>query len=187
MLKLPHRQFVHTIPKILRIYFRYDRKLFSEITRLIYDMMVAYYNEACNKKIMTAAIISYQSSGEFLRFNPNLHSLILEGGFDEHGNFFFIPIADTSRMTECFRQLVIKRFTEKELISQSLADNLLSWRNSGFSIDNSIRITGSNDKARESLSQYIARCPVSLQKLDYDDVNGKVIFNTKYNSYFKKD
>ena len=33
------------------------------------------------------ASIAYESSGDFLRWNPHFHSLILEGGFDEEGNF----------------------------------------------------------------------------------------------------
>ena len=45
-------------------------------------------------------IIAYESSGDFLRWNPHFHSLILEGGFDEEGNFVFLPISDTSKITE---------------------------------------------------------------------------------------
>jgi len=47
---------------------------------------------------------------------------------------------------------------------------LLSWKNSGFSIDNGIRIFGTDDKARESLAQYIARCPISLEKIRYEPI-----------------
>jgi hypothetical protein len=43
-----------------------------------------------------------------------------------------------------------------------------------------------DNKAREALGQYIARCPVSLQKLLYEPYKGNVIFKTKYNAYFKE-
>jgi len=67
------------------------------------------------------------------------------------------------------------------------AGNLLSWKNSGFSIDNSVRISSSDKKARESLAQYIARAPVSLEKIRYEPFHGKVLFKTpKYNDYFKE-
>jgi hypothetical protein len=60
-------------------------------------------------------------------------------------------------------------------------------QNSGFSIDNSVRIYGSDNKARESLAQYIARAPVSLEKLKYEPFHGKVLFKTpKYNDFFKE-
>jgi len=75
---------------------------------------------------------------------------MLAGGFDEEGRFVYLPIADTKRMTEMFRRLVIKRFQEKKLITERFAWNLLSWKNSGFSVDNSIRIYGNDHKAREA-------------------------------------
>lgn len=63
----------------------------------------------------------------------------------------------------------------------------MSWKNSGFSIDNSVRIYSSNDKTRESLAQYIARCPISLEKIKYEPFHGKVLFKTpKYHDYFKE-
>ena len=63
----------------------------------------------------------------------------------------------------------------------------MSWKNSGFSIDNSVRIFGSDEKARESLAQYIARCPISLKKITYEPFHSKVLFKTlKYNEYFKE-
>ena len=64
---------------------------------------------------------------------------------------------------------------------------LLNWKNSGFSIDNSVRLFSSDDKAKEALAQYIARCPISLEKIRYEPFHGNVLFKTpKYNDYFKE-
>jgi len=89
-------------------------------------------------------------------------------------------------MTEYFRRVVIKYFVENEYITKEQGKNLLSWKHSGFSIDNSVQILALDNKAREALGRYIARCPVSLQKLLYEPFKGKVIFKTKYNAYFKE-
>ena len=67
-----------------------------------------------------------------------------------------------------------------------MANNLLSWRNSGFSIDNSVILYPHDDKAKEALAQYLARYSVSLEKIVYEPVKGKVLFHTKYNKYFKE-
>jgi hypothetical protein len=108
-------------------------------------------------------------------------------GFDEEGNFVYLPIADTKKMTELFRRLVIKFFVDKKLINEDFAKKLLSWKNSGFSIDNSVRIYGKDYKAKEALAQYIARCPIALEKIKYEPFHGKVLFKTpKYNDYFKE-
>jgi len=72
---------------------------------------------------------------------------------------------------------------EKKLLAEDFAQNLLSWKNSGFSIDNSVRLTDA--KSKESLAEYIARPPLSLKKIRYEPFKGKVLFHTKYSDYFR--
>ncbi len=109
-LKLPYKQWVFSIPKALRIFFKHNRMLFSDISQLIFDMLQSYYNEVTGKSIQTAAIIAYESAGDFLRWNSHWHAIIplawiynLEGGFDQAGRFVYLPIADTYKMSELFR------------------------------------------------------------------------------------
>ena len=186
LLLLPHRQFVWTFPKILRPFFRHDRNLFSEISRLIFGMLADFYNETAGKDIETAAVLAYQSAGDFLRFNPHFHGIVLEGGFDEQGRFIHVPLGDLSQMSEYFRRMIINFFLQKKLINQKLAQNLLNWRHSGFSIDNKVKIPAFSQKAREALSQYITKPPLSLKKVIFEQHDGKVIYYSDYNDYFKR-
>jgi len=118
LLSLPHRQFVWTFPKLLRPFFRHDRKLFSEISRLIFRMLADFYNEAAGKEIETAAVLAFQSAGDFLRFNPHFHGIFLEGGFDEQGRFIHVPLGDLSQTSEYFRRMIIDFFLRKKLITE---------------------------------------------------------------------
>ncbi|MBN2442240.1 MAG: transposase [Spirochaetales bacterium] len=150
-------------------------------------MIQEYYNEVAGRQITTGLVLSHQTFGDFARPNPHWHGLLLEGGFDDTGNFIYLPISSTKQMAELFRRKMIWYFEKNKLLNTDFALNLLSWKNSGFSIDNSVRIYGSDNKARESLAQYIARAPVSLEKLKYEPFHGKVLFKTpKYNDYFKE-
>ena len=108
--------------------------------------------------------------------------LVLEGGFDNEGNFVYIPFSDLKKMTEYFRRKVINLFLKNDMINEDFARNFLSWKNSGFSIDNSVQIL--TDKARINLSEYISRAPVSLKKLHYESFKGRVLYHTQYNQYF---
>ena len=81
---------------------------------------------------------------------------------------------------------MVNHFKDTYRITCKIARNLLSWKHSGFNINNSIRIMGHDNKAREALAQYIAWCPLSLKKIIYEPVKGKVIFKTKYNPYFNE-
>ena len=121
-----------------------------------------------------------------MRWNPHFHCIVLEGGIDEAGSLHHIPIKNTARITEVFRNRVIKLFVDRGLLDRSFALKILSWQHSGFSVDNSVPIPASSRKARVNLSQYIIRNPISLQKILYARSNGTVIYTMKYNEYWKE-
>ena len=89
-----------------------------------------------------------------LRWNPHFRAIVLESGFDEEGPFLCIPLSGLQSMVEVFRRGVIKLLVERKLFAQDCARNLLSWKHSGFSIDNSILIL--DEPAQEILTEYIA-------------------------------
>jgi hypothetical protein len=157
LLRLPHRQFVFTVPKLLRPYFKHNRKLFADVSKLIHKIITDYYNECTGKKIITGSIISYQSYGDMMRHNPHWHCIIMEGGLTDNNDFYHIPVKDSESLTETFRKAVINLFVKKELLNKEFAEQVLSWKHSGFSVDNSIFLFPHDDNARESLCQYIVR------------------------------
>ena len=57
-------------------------------------------------------------------------------------------------------------FLSKGLFNPDFARKLLSWRYSGFSIESGTRIY--DQEARQALSQYIVRPPLSLEKIHWD-------------------
>jgi len=186
LLRLPHRQFVFTIPKLLRIYFRNDRNLFADVSKIIFSIINDYYNEVAHTAVTSGAVVSYQTYGDMMRHNPHWHCIILEGGIDEKGSFYHIPIKDTFQLTEVFRKRVVQLFVEKGLLQKSFAMKLLGWKHSGFSVDNSVEIPAASQKARVNLSQYIIRHPVSLKKIMYIKEKANVLYHTKYNDYWKE-
>ena len=60
LLTLPHSQLVLSMPKALRIYFKNDRNLFADVSKIIFAIINDYYNEASQTPLKTGAIISYQ-------------------------------------------------------------------------------------------------------------------------------
>jgi len=184
LLDLPHRQFVFTMPKALRPFFRHDRRLFSTVSRLIFALIAEFYTEAAGRPLMTGMIVAHQTYGDMLRFNPHFHAIVLEGGFDNEGTFFYIPFSGLDTMVEVFRRRVVWLLVEKELLNEDFAIKLLGWKHSGFSIDNSVRIL--DREAQTNLAEYISRPPISLKKIRYEPFKGRVLFHTKYSEYFKE-
>ena len=104
-----------TLPKVLSVFFRHDKRLHGEISCLIYDLVHDFTTEAAGKPPRIAAAVVFQSSGSSCRFHPHWHSLFLEGGFDAEGRFVHIPKVDLEMMSSCFRQRVIAFFLERKL------------------------------------------------------------------------
>jgi hypothetical protein len=96
-----------------------------------------------------------------------------------------LPFGDTKNLCEVFRRKVIGFFSRKGLLNEKLAANLLTWINSGFSVDNSVHLLPFNDKAQSNLAQYIARHPFSLKKIHYIKEKGTVLYLTKFNPVLK--
>jgi len=71
--KIPHRHFIFSIPKILRRYFLYDRKLLADLSRCAWESLKIFLQEAVyEKNPIPGAVIAVQTFGDFLGFNPPL-------------------------------------------------------------------------------------------------------------------
>ena len=89
MLILLHRQFVWTIPKVLRVFLRHDRERFADLGRLLFDILMRCFSQAAGKALRFAMVSSHQICGEFGVWHPNWHTIVSEGGFDHHDTLFF--------------------------------------------------------------------------------------------------
>ena len=63
LLRLPHKQMAFTFPKVLCIFFRHDRNLYGEISRLIYRIIQTFSNAAAGRRIQSVAVVAYASAG----------------------------------------------------------------------------------------------------------------------------
>ena len=69
--EVPHRHFVFSIPKILRRYFRYDRKLLSDLSRSARETLKEFLQEAVpENNAVPGAGIAIHSFGDFLGWRP---------------------------------------------------------------------------------------------------------------------
>jgi len=57
LLKLPHKFFTFTLPKALRIFLKNEKYLFSDLSKLIYNLIVDFYTEAAGREILSGAVL----------------------------------------------------------------------------------------------------------------------------------
>jgi hypothetical protein len=127
-LDLPHRQFVFTIPKILRAYFKSDKRLFGEVSRLIFSLLSEFFSLAAGQELLCACVVSCQSFGEFAGFHPHWHVLVLEGGFAKYDRFVYLPIGADDGMLKVWQASMLSLFQRKKLIDQERVTMLRAHR-----------------------------------------------------------
>ena len=80
LLDVPHRQVVFTIPKMLRIFFKYNRKLLGDLCRLAFNTLTVYFKTVSEEDLVPGLIASIQTFGDRINLHPHLHFLVTEAG-----------------------------------------------------------------------------------------------------------
>ena len=67
---------------------------------------------------------------------------------------------------------------EEGLLTEERAELLLSWRHTGFSVHNRVRVEPEDQPAVERLARYIMRPPISLERMQWSG-DGEVFYQPK--------
>jgi len=178
---LPHRQYVFSIPIILRKYFLYNRKLLSNLCRCAADSLKVFLRTVIGRKDgVVGAVLAIQTFGDYAKWHPHIHSLVADGLFLPSRTFHVMPRSSMKPLAEIFRANVLRMLKKEGLIDEDFIKMILKWRHtSGFSVDNSVRIKKGDSKGLTALAQYIIRSPFSLSKLRYHEDSGMVTYHSK--------
>ena len=193
---VPHRQWVFSIPKRLRPYFMYDRKLLAKLSRCAWDVLSEYLKasvtvnnpvpgwsqaEPAARPCNPGCIIAVQTFGEFLNFNPHLHIIATDGCFCPDGSFMTGITPNAADLQAAFAVEVFDMLKKEGKISRIIIDNMNSWEHSGWSQTSSAArlsnpgfhvycgqsVSSIDDEGIERLSQYIVRAPISQERMLY--------------------
>jgi len=105
---------------------------------------------------------------------------VSDGLFTATGAFYVMPSSiNLKPLEEIFRANLLKMLKNEGRINDEIINNLLSWKNSGFSVNNDVRIARDDDEGQITLAQYIIRNTFSVEKLTYNEQSGMVIYHSK--------
>jgi hypothetical protein len=125
---------------------------------------------------MPAMIGSVQTYGDLLNANSHIHALVPEGVFTESGYFVHIPYVCRLRATELWQEKVFTLLVDEGRIDMEVVAMITSWKHTGFSVDNSVRIEAGDEAGIQRLIEYISRCPFSLARMVSLTDNGKILY-----------
>jgi hypothetical protein len=175
-----HRQIVLTIPKMLRVYFRYDRRLLGDLCRVAAEVLVKSFRVLlATPQAEPGLVVCVHSFGNLLNFHPHLHVMATDGGFTPEGVFHPLPTMSLEPIEELFRHRVFTMLMRKGLLTHERIKLLKSWEHSGFNVNASVRIGADDATGRENLARYLIRAPFSMNKIRYDTTAQSVIYKTK--------
>ena len=135
--EVPHRQWVFSIPKLLRPWFLYDRKLLGDMCSIVWKLlskfMVASTNNTGAPDVKAASVMSIQTFGEQVNFNPHIHVICADGCFTEDGKFTEAWAYDTKALEDAFADAIFSLLQDKGL-DEGRARMIRSWHHSGFNV-----------------------------------------------------
>jgi len=113
MFKIPHRHFVISIASELWSYLQSDRKLWKTYMDSVIDTLDDYVPKLMHKKhFRVGAIVILHPFGKDMKFQPHLHLIITEGGFDENKNWIPCKYFPANGLAECWKYHVCKNLSQ---------------------------------------------------------------------------
>ncbi len=90
-----------------------------------------------------------------------------------------VPYVDTVAAEKLFRLKVLHLLESKGIISDERIELILSFRNSGFSVDASPTVWPQDSQGLEKISRYLLRCPVSLSRIHWTPGSKTLFYESK--------
>jgi len=166
--EVPHRHWVFSIPKRLRIFFMYDRKLLAKLSKCAWNVLSEYLKQTVDDNdTVPAAVIAVQTFVDFLNFNPHLHIIAADGCFDNSGDFIRGRVPNADDLEEAFRYEVLKMLKKEGKIVDITIENMKTWHHNGFNIILWIPIFPDDQEGIVNLARYIIRAPISQERMYY--------------------
>jgi hypothetical protein len=117
-----------------------------------------------------AGVAYVQTFGGFLSYNPHIHLVAAWGLFDrQSGEFTGAPRLDEHVLEQVFRKKVFDFLLKRGIIDENVVQNMLSWHHSGFNVHCGPLINVMEKDRIEKLAGYIARGPIALSRLEFDE------------------
>ena len=183
---VPHRQWVFSIPKRLRIYFMLDRSLLAKLSQCAWYVLLGYLRSGISyEDAVAGGVIAVQTFGDFQNFNPHLHIIATDGCFYGNGGFMVGPKPSPSDLENAFRREVFKMLKNEGKINDFVIENMMNWHHSGFNVYCGEAIWPHNEEGLENLARYVIRASFSQERMIYipasdcSDGVAKVIYDAK--------
>jgi len=189
-----HAQWVFVMPKMLRPYFLHHRELLGGLARAAWETVRELLGGLARaawetvRELMVAAtggedlrpgmVAVVQTAGDLANWHPHVHALVSRGGWTRDWRWVPLAYVDEHAAELLFRHKVMRLLQEVGLLTEERTELLLSWRHTGFSVHNRVRVEPEDGRAVERLARYVMRPPISLERIGWSG-DGEVLYRPK--------
>ena len=177
---ISHLHVTFTIPKILRAWFRRNRKLLKLMVQSANWAIRIYFIESLGiADGCTGGIYCVHSHGNWFNHHPHVHALV-PAGIMKEAVFHELKRVSSPVIAGLFRARLLKVLLDEGVISQQIVDLLLTWNHhSGFNVHARGRINGADRKAIENVARYMSRAAISVERVRYNRAHDSVTVTKK--------
>jgi hypothetical protein len=163
---VPCSHVVFTIPKRLRVFFKYNRKLTHHLYTAAWNSWSELIDDAL-PECQSGMIMSLHTAGDLLNFHPHVHGLSVHGGIDSGGNFHSLTDVDTVWLSQVFARNVFEALLQEELLERETVEQMQSWRHSGFNVWVGEPVEYDNTDSVKFLSRYLKKGSLFENRLEF--------------------
>jgi len=160
---VPMRQWVISFPMRIRHYLK-TQAILQDVLRIVVSSirkkLIACSPITLNAQIGAVSFI--QTFGSTLNFHPHFHLIVADGVFGTDGEMLqfheaFLTQDDILDTQDEIQRRVLKIFGKRGWFEKEAIEKMLTYENSGFSLDASVRIHSWDRDGLERLIRYCAR------------------------------
>lgn len=107
------------MPKMLRIFFKYKKKLQNNLCLYGVRALLKYFKAVTGKELTPGIVAVIQTFAERMNFHAHLHFLITEGGIYKNGKFNKVTKFDGSMIAKLFCREVLLLLIKENLSTRS--------------------------------------------------------------------
>jgi hypothetical protein len=181
---VPHRHWVWSVPKMLRLHYLHHRKLLPKLCKCAWKALTLFLHESFERSdIFPGGILVPQTFGGMANWNPHVHALITDACWEREGNQDNMPeisAADLKIIDKLFAASVFRMLLKEGMISKELVEKMSSWKHSGFNVYCGNPIKAEDEDSRKTLSEYISRAPFSLERMVFNENTDTVLYRGEH-------
>ena len=157
-----------------------NRELLADLATLAYETIQQLMADAVGDENARPGVVAVpQTFGSVVNVHPHAHCLASRGVWNRQGQWLPLPYVDTLAAEKLFAHKIFRLLKNKGLLSDERIELLLSFRNSGFSVDTSPTVWPQDTHGLERLCRYLLRCPVSLSRIHWTPGSKTLFYESK--------